>query len=76
MQAVSNLTALCSAHLAGNHEIEIVDVFKQPMRALEDGIMMTPTLVRLAPTPIRKIVGSLGQWDTVLRALGIESPAA
>jgi circadian clock protein KaiB len=76
LQAVSNLTALCRAHLAGSHEIEIVDVFKQPIRALEDRIMMTPTLVRLAPNPVTMIVGTLGQLDTVLHALGIEGTAA
>jgi circadian clock protein KaiB len=76
LQAVGNLNALCREHLAGLHEIEVVDVFKQPMRALEDGIMMTPTLVRLAPNPVRMIVGTLGRRDTVLQALGIESPAA
>jgi circadian clock protein KaiB len=76
LQAVSNLTALCRTHLEGGHHIEIVDVFKQPKRALEDGIMMTPTLVRLAPNPVTMIVGTLGQRDVVLQALGIESPAA
>jgi circadian clock protein KaiB len=76
LQAVGNLNALCRELLDGMHEIEIVDVFKHPARALEDGIMMTPTLVRLAPHPVRKIVGTLGQRDTVLQALGLESPAA
>jgi len=76
LQAVGNLNALCREHLAGFHEIEIVDVFKQPMRALEDGIIMTPTLVSLASNPVTKIVGTLGHRETVLRALGIESPAA
>ena len=76
LQAVSNLTALCQAHLAESHEIEIVDVFKHPMRALEDGIMMTPTLLRVAPNPVTMIVGTLSQRDVVLHALGIEAPAA
>jgi circadian clock protein KaiB len=74
LQAVSNLTAMCREHLAENHDIEIVDVFKQPLRALEDGIIMTPTLVRLAPNPVTMIVGTLGERDTVLRALGVAVP--
>ncbi|MNC93572.1 Circadian clock protein KaiB [compost metagenome] len=53
--------------------IEIVDVFKEPKRALEDGILMTPTLVKLAPAPVRRIVGTLGDSQTVLLALDLET---
>jgi circadian clock protein KaiB len=48
-QAVANLVALCQAHLPDRHEIEVVDVFREPKRALADGIFMTPTLVKLGP---------------------------
>jgi circadian clock protein KaiB len=73
-RAVANLTALCRDFLPGRHDIEIVDVFLHPERALEDAIFMTPTLVRLAPLPGRRIVGSLSQTQSVLQALGLESP--
>ena len=72
-QALASLRALCRAHLPQRHEIEIVDVFEDPQRALTDGIFMTPTLVKLAPSPVRRIVGTLSQTQTVLRALGLES---
>ena len=49
-----------------------MDVFRDPKRALEDGIFMTPTLVKLFPTPVRRIVGTLNQTQTVLQALGLE----
>ena len=75
-QALANLTALCRAHLAGRHEIEVVDVFREPMRALADAVFMTPTLVKLAPSPARRIVGTLSQTQTVLQALGLEAAAA
>lgn len=70
-QARANLNALCRAHLAGRHEIEVVDVFREPKRALADGIFMTPTLIKLAPLPVRTIVGTLSQTQTVLQALGL-----
>lgn len=70
-QARANLTALCRAHLAGRYQIDIVDVFKEPKRALADAIFMTPTLVKLAPLPERTIVGTLSQTQTVLQALGL-----
>lgn len=71
-QAQANLTALCRNYLPGQHEIEVVDVFQEPQRALADGIFLTPTLVKLAPLPLRRIVGSLSQTQHVLLALGLE----
>ncbi|MDP3335388.1 MAG: circadian clock KaiB family protein [Rhodoferax sp.] len=70
-QARANLAALCQTHLAGRYQIEIVDVFKEPRRALADAIHMTPTLVKLAPLPERCVVGNLSQTQTVLQALGL-----
>jgi circadian clock protein KaiB len=70
-QALANLRALCQTHLAGRHEIEVVDVFQHPQRALAEGVRMTPTLLRLAPAPVRRIVGNLSQTQHVLEALGL-----
>ena len=75
-QAVANLAALCRAHLPHRHEIEVVDVFREPKRALADGIFMTPTLVKLVPAPVRRIVGTLSETLTVLQALGLETSSA
>lgn len=74
--ALANLTALCHAHLPDRHEIEIIDVFRDPKRALADGIFMTPMLVRLTPSPVRRIVGTLNQLQPVLQALGLDDLAA
>ncbi len=74
-QAVTNLTAICRDYLPDRHEIEIVDVFREPLRALAEGILMTPTLVKLAPSPTRKIVGTLSHIEPVLLALGLKGAA-
>jgi circadian clock protein KaiB len=57
--AISNLAILCKKHLLNRSETEVVDVFLEPDRALADGVFMTPTLVKLNPHPVRKIVGTL-----------------
>jgi circadian clock protein KaiB len=75
-QAIANLNALCRAHLMGRHEIEVVDVFREPQRALAEGIRMTPTLLKLTPFPAKRIVGSLSQTQCVLNTLGLEADAA
>lgn len=75
-QAITNLRALCSAYLPNRHEIEIVDVFLEPARALADGVFMTPTLLRLAPLPGRRIVGTLNHREVVLHSLGLADVVA
>lgn len=74
--AIANLAAICRTHLPHRHSIEIVDVFLRPDLALAHGVFMTPTLVRVAPGPERRIVGTLSQTAVVLQALGLASQAA
>lgn len=74
--AMQNLDSICRAHLPGRYEIEHVDVFREPKRALADTVVMTPTLIQLAPLPICRIVGTLGDTKTVLSALGLEVAVA
>ena len=74
--AIANLAAFCRAYLLDRYEIEIVDVFKEPKRALAEGIFMTPTLVVLTPSPERRIVGTLSHAPTLLLSLGLVDPAA
>jgi circadian clock protein KaiB len=69
--AVANLRAICREFLAERHEIEIVDVLREPKRVLADDILLTPALVKLSPAPVRKIVGNLSQREPVLQALGL-----
>jgi circadian clock protein KaiB len=73
VHALANITALCHAHLPDRHEIEVVDVFREPQRALADGIRLTPTLVKLAPLPVQTIVGTLSQTRRVLQMLGLDA---
>jgi circadian clock protein KaiB len=74
--AVTNLLALCRSCLSERHEIEIIDVLREPKLALANGILMTPTLVKLAPGPGRTIIGTLSETETVKLALGLETVAA
>jgi circadian clock protein KaiB len=76
MQALTNLKSLCRVHLQDRSAIEVVNLSKQPKRALADGILMTPTLVVLSPSPVRKIVGTLNQTRIMLEVLGLETTTA
>ena len=69
--ARTNLSALCAQHLPDQHEIEIVDVFREPERARDDGIIMTPALVKITQLSMRKIVGPQGHVKLKLAELGL-----
>lgn len=73
VQARTNLSAICHQYLRDHYEIEIVDVYLEPERALEDGIFLTPTLVTLTPTTARPVVGTLSQAAPLLTALGLSN---
>jgi circadian clock protein KaiB len=69
VRAVANVRAICDEHFASGHEIEIVDLLEHPKRALADGIIVTPTLLKLLPLPVRRVIGSLSDTNQVLLAL-------
>jgi circadian clock protein KaiB len=72
LQAIANLSQLCKLHLAGRHDIEIVDLSREPARALADEVYLTPTLVKLAPEPQAQVVGSLSNMSLLLDVLELE----
>jgi circadian clock protein KaiB len=74
-QAITNLRSFCREVLDERSEIEIVDVLREPKRALADGVLLTPMLVKLSPAPIRKIIGNLNQREPILQALGLDLSA-
>jgi circadian clock protein KaiB len=70
-QALANLNAICRRWLPGLHEIEVVNVFAEPERALREGVFLTPTLIKLEPAPQTRIVGTLAHAQAVALALGL-----
>ena len=72
--ALNNLRALRSR--LAEHELEVVDVLEQPEQAMADEVLVTPTLMKLAPRPPCRIVGDLSDTRQVLTSLGISSAGA
>ena len=68
-EALANLSEFCAEFMPNRYEIEVIDVTRDQTRALKDGILMTPTLIKLYPSPRRKIVGSLSQKHVLLNLL-------
>jgi circadian clock protein KaiB len=71
VRAFANLYAICRKHFPDSHRIEVVDVLKEPLRALAEAILVTPTVVKLSPWPEQQIIGDLSEEEEVLLALGL-----
>ncbi len=69
-RAIGNLRRLCDEHL-GAVVVEIIDIYQQPELAVQDQVVAAPTLVKLAPLPLRRIIGELADEQRVLRAFDL-----
>lgn len=70
-RAISNLKEFCEAHLANRYELEIVDVYQQPLIAISEQLIALPMLVKLSPLPQRRLIGDMSDTDKVLRGLNL-----
>ena len=71
LKAIANLEAICKEYLQDSFELEIIDVLEFPQRALADGVLVTPSLAKVSPSPAANIVGDLSDRRNVLQVLGI-----
>ena len=69
--AVFNVRRICEVLLTGRADLEIVDIYQQPHLAAAHNITAFPTLLKLAPAPVRRIPGLLSDENHVLRGLDL-----
>ena len=72
-QAVRNLRRICDTHLPGQVDLEVVDIYQQPELAGLHQVVAAPTLLKLRPLPVRRIIGDLSATERVLRGLDLYS---
>jgi circadian clock protein KaiB len=71
INAVAAIKKLCDERLVGRCQLEIIDLHQQPQLARQDQIVAVPTLVKLAPEPVKRFVGDMTQLDRVVRGLNL-----
>lgn len=69
--AITNLRQICEQNLAGQYEIEIIDILERPQLAEDERILATPTLIKSLPPPLRRLIGDLSETEKVLVGLDI-----
>jgi circadian clock protein KaiB len=72
LAAISNLHRFCETYLANRHQIEVVDLLLNPELAEQEKIIAIPTLVRLSPEPVRRIIGDLSDTEKILLTLQLK----
>lgn len=75
MRALASLDAIRRRCGLDQLDLEVVDVLLEPLRALDDRILVTPTLIKVAPLPVVRIAGDLSRQNEVTLALGLTSLA-
>lgn len=70
-RAIVNLKEFCETHLKDNYELEIIDIYQQPLVAEADQVIAIPMLVKLAPFPQRRFVGDMSDKDKIAKGLSL-----
>jgi len=71
LQAIGNLTEILRSLPSVCYQLEIIDGLEDPLRAVRDGVLVTPTLLKIAPAPTLSLLGDLHDAQQVLHLLGI-----
>lgn len=70
-EVLARIKAVCEEHLHGRYELEVIDIRQQPETAIGARIVVTPTLIKVLPPPLRRLVGDLLETEEVLRGLNL-----
>jgi len=73
-RAIEAARQICDIHLKGRHDLQVIDLYQHPEAAAREQIIAAPTLVRLLPAPLRRVIGDLSDRQRVLASLGIAVP--
>ena len=72
-RAISNLKEICETYLKGKYELEIIDVYQQPLIAESEQIIALPLLIKKSPLPQKRLIGDMSDMEKVLRGLSLSA---
>ncbi|QEQ00874.1 circadian clock protein KaiB [Thermosynechococcus sp. QKsg1] len=71
VRALKTLNNILEKEFKGVYALKVIDVLKNPQLAEEDKILATPTLAKVLPPPVRRIIGDLSNREKVLIGLDL-----
>lgn len=70
-QAIANIRKICDEYLQGRCDLQVIDLYQQPVLAKGEQIIAAPTLIKKLPTPMRKFIGDLSNIERILVGLDL-----
>jgi circadian clock protein KaiB len=70
-RAIENMRRICEENLQGRYDLEVIDVYQDPEATKELQVVATPTLVKILPEPLRRIIGDLSDTERVFAGLDL-----
>lgn len=69
--AIANIRRICDEYLQDRYELTVIGLVDHIEEARVERVVVSPTLVRTLPLPMRKLIGDLSDERCVLLALDI-----
>lgn len=71
-QAIENIKKICEEYIKDRYDLEVIDVYQQPVLAKGEQIIATPTLIKKLPLPLRKLIGDMTNTERILIGLDLK----
>jgi circadian clock protein KaiB len=71
--AIENMRRICAEHLSQRYSLEIIDIYLHPEACQQQQIIAAPTLIKVLPLPLRRIIGDLSNTEKVLVGLELRA---
>jgi circadian clock protein KaiB len=73
-QAIQNIRKVCDEHLHGRYNLEVIDIYQQPILAEGEQIIAAPTLIKQLPLPLRRFIGNMSDTERILVGMDLRAP--
>ena len=70
-QAIENLQTICHEYLDGRYDLDVIDIYQQPVLTKGEQIIAAPTLIKKLPLPMRRLIGDMSDRERVLLGLDL-----
>ncbi len=70
-RAVANIKEICESSLKNRYDLEVIDIYQQPVLVKGEQIIAAPTLVKKLPLPLRKFIGDMSDTERILVGLDL-----
>jgi len=70
-KAVNNIKNICETFLKDRYELEVIDIYQQPLLATSEQIVALPLLIKSLPLPAKRLIGNMSNKEKVLKGLDL-----